>query len=385
MSSPLVCRSLIVKVASRCNLNCSYCYVYNQGDTTYRNQPKVMHSDTVTATIARVRSHCHRHDIRHFEFIFHGGEPLLVNPIFLEDFLAKARAALTGVALSFSLQTNGVLLSEAWCRWLKAAKIHVGISLDGPEAVHNQARVDHRGRGSYQRVVQGIHNAQRIGLPFGILSVIDVRANPQEVYAHLKSLKIRRINFLLPYGSHDHPPPGIGSATDDMPYADWLLSVFDRWWDEVPPKPRVRLFEQTIQLALGIGGGYEALGSRNLELLVVETDGSIEAAGSLKVCGHGFTKAHMNVHEHELDEALRTNLAWKYHVSHQKLPQQCSSCPINAICGGGHLVHRYRSDNGFDNPSVLCQDMIKFITHVQRRLGELFPEKATLINTEPVT
>ena len=382
MSRSLVCRSLIIKVASRCNLNCTYCYVYHQGDTTYRSQPKVMHPNTVTAIIARVRSHCQRHGIRHFEFIFHGGEPLLVNPTFLGNFVAEARTALTGVTLSFSLQTNGVLLTEAWCRWLKAAKVYVGISLDGPEAVHDRARVDHGGRGSYRRVVRGIRNAQRTGLRFGVLSVIDVASNPGEVYAHLRSLTIERINFLLPYGSHDHPPPGLWHATDDTPYADWLLTVFDRWWDEAPPKPRVRLFEQTLQLALGSGGGYEALGSRNLELLVVETDGSIEAAGSLKVCGDGFTKAHVNVREHELDEALRTDLARQYHLSHRRLPPACTRCPVNAICGGGHLVHRYRSDNGFDNPSVLCRDMMKFITHVRQRLREVLPtESPAALNT----
>ena len=386
MERSLVCRSLIVKVASRCNLNCSYCYVYNQGDTTYQSQPKVMCNDTAAAIIARVRSHCTKHRIHHFEFIFHGGEPLLIDKMFLRDFLTIAKTVLTGITLSFSLQTNGVLLDPVWCQWLKGLGIHVGISLDGPEAVNDKVRVDHRGAGSYHRVVQGIRNAQHAGLSFGVLSVIDIRSDPQEVYEHLKALAIARINFLLPYASHDHPPPGITTDTDDTPYADWLLTVFDQWFDEDPPKPSVRLFEQTIQLVLGMGGGYEALGSRNLELLVIETDGSIEAAGSLKTCGNGFTKAGMNVHERELDEALQTHLARQYHLSHQQLPQPCSSCSLRSICGGGHMVHRYQKDKGFDNPSVLCRDMIKFITHVQRRLHTMLSNAVIQMPViEPVT
>ena len=382
MTSSLVCRSLIVKVASRCNLNCSYCYVYNQGDTTYRDQPKVMHGDTVAAIIARVRSHCDNHGIYHFEFIFHGGEPLLVSKTFLHDFLVTAKGGLPGVTLSFSLQTNGVLLDQAWCQWLKNRGIYVGISLDGPEVVNDRARVDHRGRGSYEQVVRGIRNAQRSGLPFGVLSVIDSSSDPQEVYEHLKSLAIRRVNFLLPYASHDHPPPGISATGDGAPYADWLVTVFDQWLDEEPPKPSVRLFEQTIQLVLGIGGGYEALGRRNLELLVIETDGSIEAAGSLKVCGNGFTKAGVNVYEHELDEALQTDLARRYHLSHRRLSDQCQACSLRLICGGGHMVHRYRRGNGFDNPSVLCRDMIRFITHVQQRLPTMVAGVSTHVLTE---
>ena len=377
MKNALVCRSLIVKVASRCNLNCSYCYVYNQGDTTYQDHPKVMQADTVREIIARVRSHCDKHGIRRFEFIFHGGEPLLAGKTFLSNFLVTAKTVLTGITLSFSLQTNGVLLDPVWCQWLKSLGIYVGISLDGPEAVNDRVRVDHQGNGSYQRVLQGIRNAQYAGLSFGVLSVIDIRSNPQEVYEHLKSLALRRINFLLPYASHDHPPPGITVGTQNTPYADWLLTIFDQWFDEEPPKPSVRLFEQTIQLVLGIGGGYEALGNRNLELLVIETDGSIEAAGSLKMCGNGFTKAGMNVHKHELDEGLRTDLARQYHLSHRRLSQQCSSCSLRSICGGGHMVHRYRRGNGFDNPSVLCQDIIKFITHVQEKLYDISPHAVT--------
>ena len=344
-----------------------------------------MHGDTVVAIIARVRSHCDNHGILHFAFIFHGGEPLLVSKTFLSDFLITAKRILTGISLSFSLQTNGVLLDKTWCDWLKNLGIYVGISLDGPETINDQTRVDHRGKGSYQRVVRGIRNAQRAGLPFGVLSVINLRSDPLEVYEHLKSLTIRQINFLLPYASHDHPPPGITATTDDAPYADWLITIFDQWLDEEPPKPSVRLFEQTIQLVLGLGGGYEALGSRNLELLVVETDGNIEAAGSLKICGNGFTKAQVNVHEHTLDEALQTDLAKQYHLSHRRLSNQCQACSLRLICGGGHMVHRYRKDNGFDNPSVLCQDMIKFIMHVQRRLHAIVPGVSTQLTAAPMT
>lgn len=345
-----------------------------------------MHADTAIAIIARVRSHCDKHHIRRFEFIFHGGEPLLAGKTFLSNFLTTAKTVLTGIRLSFSLQTNGVLLDPSWCQWLKDLSIYVGISLDGPEAVNDKVRIDHQGHGSYQRVLQGIQNAQHIGLSFGVLSVINIHSDPREVYEHLKSLALRQINFLLPYASHDHPPPGITEGTENTPYADWLLTIFDQWFDEKPPKPSVRLFEQTIQLVLGIGGGYEALGSRNLELLVIETDGSIEAAGSLKMCGNGFTKAGMNVHEHELDEGLRTDLAQQYHLSHRQLPQRCSSCSLRLICGGGHMVHRYRRSNGFDNPSVLCQDMIKFITHVRGKLYDVLPSAVTqILSIKPIT
>src|SRR5690349_18876814 len=92
--SDLKCKLLVLKVASRCNLNCTYCYMYNLGDTTYMKQPKVMSDDVVDNLIARVKKHCHMHGIDVFDFNFHGGEPLLAGPAFFEKFVNKANEAL---------------------------------------------------------------------------------------------------------------------------------------------------------------------------------------------------------------------------------------------------------------------------------------------------
>ncbi|HEY1202986.1 MAG TPA: hypothetical protein VGE79_18505 [Niastella sp.] len=80
--SDLKCKLLVLKVASRCILNCTYCYMYNLGDTTYMKQPKVMSDDVVDSLITRVKKHCHMHGIDVFDFNFHGGEPLLAGPEF---------------------------------------------------------------------------------------------------------------------------------------------------------------------------------------------------------------------------------------------------------------------------------------------------------------
>lgn len=376
MKNRLKCRALILKVASRCNLNCSYCYMYNAGDTTYHAQPKGMSDEVADAVLTRVYDHCRTHRLRQFLFIFHGGEPLLLPPDFFVRFVARAREKLlpAGVRPHFSLQTNGTLLTAEWGELLARLGVKVGVSLDGPPAVNDARRVDHAGKGTYDAVRRGMAALQRTGRhPLAVLCVIDVNADPLAVYNHFRALGVRTLSFLLPYATHDAPPPGLVPGEGRTPYADWLIPVFDQWFSDPAPKPGIRLFEQVLELLVGLDRGFEYFGGRNLEFLVVETDGGIEAAGALKVCGNGFTKAGMNVLRNEFDEALATGLAQLYHQSHRRLPGPCRRCPIGPVCGGGFLPHRYRRHNGFDNPSVYCADLMKLIVHVQNRLLDALP------------
>ena len=78
------CNTIVIKIASRCNLNCSYCYMYNLGDTTYKSQPKLMSNDIIDSLINRVKEHCQEHGIKNFHFVIHGGEPLLAPKKLLE-------------------------------------------------------------------------------------------------------------------------------------------------------------------------------------------------------------------------------------------------------------------------------------------------------------
>src|SRR6476619_3302013 len=90
IANSIKCRSLVLKVASRCNLNCTSCYMYNMGDSTYKNQPKVMSDAVVDGILQKTLLHCQRHNIEEFLFIFHGGEPLLAGFEFYEKFASKA-------------------------------------------------------------------------------------------------------------------------------------------------------------------------------------------------------------------------------------------------------------------------------------------------------
>ncbi|CAN5263064.1 FxsB family radical SAM/SPASM domain protein [soil metagenome] len=362
----------IVKIASRCNLNCSYCYVYNKGDEGWKQQPPLMSRPTVEALIEQVRAHCLRHDLDRFHFVFHGGEPLLASPEFLQSFVDSARRHLPSrTRLDFSLQTNGVLLSAGRSRHLKALGIGVGISMDGTRVSHDRWRVDHQNRGSYDRVLAGLEAARGEGLDPGILTVIDIEAEPGEVYAHLKALRPRIVDFLLPQATWDDPP----ARPFPDAYAKWLLAIFHEWSAEPHAPFRIRLFEQIIRSVLGIAGSLDALGRGLNSILVIETDGSIETVDVLRVCENGITRTRRNVASDTLDDALGDELPMIYYRSSEQLCAICEACSAKEICAGGYLPHRFSRTNRFDNPSVYCDDLKVLIAAIQHwTVGQLPPD-----------
>ena len=356
------CAMAIVKIASRCNLNCTYCYVYNKGDDGWASQPKLMAKATVSALIDRVADHCRRHQLPNFHFVFHGGEPLLAPPDLLSFFVEEARLRLpphTGIR--FSMQTNGVLLTAPRARLLKALGVNVGISMDATPASHDRWRGDHRGRGSYDRVVAGFEAARRAGFDPGLLAVIDVETDPAEVYAHLKTLRPRIVDFLLPQATWDDPP----ARPSPLAHARWLLDIFSLWAAEARPPFRIRLFEQIMRAVLGIAGSLDALGRGANAILVIETDGSIETVDVLRICENGITRTERNVACDSLDDALGDELPRLYYHSGDHLCAECLACPVREICAGGYLPHRFSRARRFDNPSVYCDDLKALIGAIQ--------------------
>jgi uncharacterized protein len=362
------CHAVVVKLASRCNLNCSYCYIYNMGDSSYAAQPALMSAGTATALIDRAAAHCVSHKLEHFSFVFHGGEPLLAPSRLFERFVATAADRFSGVCpVSFAVQTNGTLLSSEICRLFARLNIHVGLSLDGARETHDARRKYHSGAGSYDDVLRGWKFAVEAGLKPGILSVVDVDADPKSSFRHLTLFRPNAVDFLLPDANHEKLPPRSTSTDSRTPYADWLIAIFEEWVSCERPPFRIKLFEAIITACLGEAVDSEGVGQRLNEILVVECDGSIGPTDVLKICGESITEH--NVHSASFDEALAHPLIALYQNSNQELCPDCNACRIHHVCGGGQLPHRYRTKNGFANPSVYCADLLKLIDHIQAWVG----------------
>jgi uncharacterized protein len=198
-------------------------------------------------------------------------------------------------------------------------------------------------------------------------------------------LSAPNLDFLLPYNNFDNLPPGRNSEMKtDTSYGDWLIAIFDVWYkDPAKDKPAIRMFDGIIGSLFGEEFPNDLFGSFNNQLLVIETNGDIEAVDYLKACGKEFTKDDASILHHELDEAVDSRLANLYINCHSKLHRKCLACPVSEICGGANLASRYSSLNGFNNPSVYCNDLMKLITHIQGKIFGEFPQ--TLLDEQGVS
>ncbi|MBV9445567.1 MAG: FxsB family radical SAM/SPASM domain protein [Streptosporangiaceae bacterium] len=367
---PFPFREFIVKIHSRCDLSCDYCYMYEMADQSWRQQPRRMSADIAERTASRIGEHARAHHIPSIVLILHGGEPLLAGQDLIWDLVTATRkAAGENVQVDVRVQTNGVGLDDSFLRLFCELGIRVGVSLDGALEAHDRHRRFASGRGSYSAVSAGIsrlRQEQFRHLFAGLLCTIDLRNEPVETYEALASFNPPKIDFLLPHGTWDAPPPGRHPESPDTPYGDWLTAVFDHWYHA--PHIGVRLFEEIMQLIWDGTSSGEAVGLSPARMVVIETDGSIEQVDTLKAVYHGASTTGLHVTRDQLDAALLLPGVAARQIGAKALASQCRACPIHQICGGGMYAHRYRSGTGFANPSVYCPDLMRLIDHIHQTM-----------------
>ncbi|WTE38694.1 FxsB family radical SAM/SPASM domain protein [Streptomyces sp. NBC_01618] len=372
----------MVKAHGRCNLACRYCYLYEGPDRTWRTRPAAAAPAVLDRTAARIAEHAAAHGLRDVALVLHGGEPLLAGAARLAAFTDRVRGLLPdGCTLHTTVQTNATLLTDTRIATLARHGIRIGISLDGGLAAHNTQRTDHAGRPSWPAASRGARLlAERHPDAYaGILTVVDPRTGPVELYESLLALRPPALDLLLPHGNWTNPPPGLAAAQPaptgpgpgrPTPYGDWLTTVFDRWWQAGRRETRIRLFEECIALLLGLPAATESLGLDPLNAIVVETDGTIEQVDSLKSAYDTAAATGLDIFRHTFDDALHHPGVAARQAGADALAAVCRACPLLTVCGGGHYAHRYRAENGFTNPSVYCADLERLVRHIAGRLSD---------------
>jgi uncharacterized protein len=370
---PTPFRQYIMKIHSRCNLACDYCYVYAMADQGWRTRPTVMARQTIIQTSRRIAEAVMLHGLTEVSVVFHGGEPLLAGAELISFAAMELRRAMpSSVRVQLGLQTNGVLLDRENLQALLDHDIRVGVSLDGDSVSHDRHRRHRNGRGSHAEVVRAVsllrHEPFR-RLYTGILSTIDLAADPLATYDVLAGYEPPVIDFLLPHGNWSNRPPGRVSDPAQTPYADWLIPIFERWYGSPQPRTRIRLFAEIINLCLGGNSRLEAIGLSPVGVIVIETDGSLEQVDTLKSAFQGAAATGLNVFSHGFDAALAHPAVVARQIGAGALSPHCEACPLRRICGGGYYPHRYLDGSGYRNPSVYCPDLAKLITHIRLRLA----------------
>lgn len=375
----------VVKVATRCDLSCDHCYVYEAADASWRDKPRVAGDPTVVRVAERIAEHAAAHRLPRAHVVLHGGEPLLAGKERLrfaaETLRAKIESA--GVALDLRIHTNGVRLDDEFCALFREHSVKVGVSLDGDKASNDLHRRFANGASSHPHVLRALDllRGEFRDIYAGILCTIDIRNDPAAVYQAVKAAEPPRADFLLPHATHSAPP--LRLDPDRAEYADWLLTVHRLWVQDGKPFG-VRTFDSITATLRGLPSGTESLGLEPVDLVVIEADGTLEQVDSLKVVADGAPETGFDVFTHSLDEAAAHPGFAARRGGLADLSETCQRCPVVGSCGGGLRTHRYRAPepagegpprDPFDHPSVFCTDLKALIMDIKTRSAAMAAAK----------
>lgn len=373
--TPVPIDTVLLKVASRCNIACSYCYVYQLGDRGWQRQPSAMSEATVDAVTNRL-DELRRAQDRDFAVVLHGGEPLLLGEALLARLLTGLRGRLPAEC-TLSVQTNGTLLTDPLLDLFEDTGTTVSVSLDGPKEINDARRVRFDQGGTFEDTLRGIDCLQRHPaaerLFSGTLSVVEPSTDPSEVYWFLRGLGVPGMSFLLPDGNHSRLPTG-KTGFDSHEAGDWLAGLFDVYMSDPDPVP-IRVIDDLVKLLLGGSASKEGMGQDLNAILIIDTDGTVTKNDTLKSTFDGGDRFNepWSIHSHLLQDIVRTAAFREYVEMQHPTNSQCRRCPELSVCGGGMPLYRWSDERGFDNPSVYCADHLFLIAHVRRYLNAHLP------------
>ena len=319
---------MIKPASSLCNLRCRYCFYADEAKRRSVPSHGVMKAETVEKTLASIRSELYAGDAVHF--IFQGGEPTLAGLSFFEDFSARV-GAWEGIAVSYALQTNGILLDRAWCDFLRAHRFLVGLSLDLYPEAHDATRVDTQGKGTYRRVADAMRLLGSHGVDFNVLSTLtdEVARHPDAVWRTLCKLGIDYVQFTPCLSDLD------GDATYALTparFASFYTRLFHLWYADFCAGKRrsVKLFDDIVNLL--VLGTPTACGmdGRCRGQLVIEANG--DAYPCDFYCLDEYRLGNVTVTP---PSRLLESEAMQRFLSRERDVASCHGCRYARFCGGG--------------------------------------------------
>lgn len=346
-----------------CNLNCTHCFylraehLYEPG-TSFRMTDEVLESFT--------RQYIEAQTAPAVTFGWQGGEPTLMGLDFFRRAVAlQEKYRRPGMAIANALQTNGILLDDRWCEFLKAHRFLVGLSLDGPPTCHDAYRVDKGGRPTFAAAYRALKLLQRNDVDYNVLCVVH-RANadqPRAVYDFFRREGVLFIQFIPAVEP-------VGSGTPDVTewtvrpkqWGRFLCEVFDEWVRH----DVARVFIQHVD------GALEAwLGEEPPSCVHARTCGTclaMEHNGDLFSCDHYVTPDYFlgNVMQTPMAELVASSFQRRFgERKRQTLPSACRRCPVRFACNGGCQKDRFAvAPDGEPSLNYLCAGYNQFFTHI---------------------
>ncbi len=388
-----------------CNLHCAYCYYLGKERLLGLSGSQPIADEVLEKFI---RDYIADNDAPEVEFEWQGGEPTLLGVEFFRKVLdLQKRYCPGGKRVVNSLQTNGILLDDAWCRFLRENHFLVGLSIDGPKHLHDVYRVTKGGQPTFDRVFAAAKRLKKHGVPFNTLTVIH-RQNarrPLDVYRFLsREVGPRMMQFIplveprtfetvaprhwgtVPFaGPWDQGTlpmvgtPGARPGSPDSIVTDWsvdpddfgafLCKVFDEWYQRDLGRHFVNLFESWAAVWLGRPAQICVFHDFCGKGLLLERDGSLYS------CDHFVYPEYRlgNIMDRPLVETVFSGRQVRFGLAKQDtLPQYCRECEYLFACWGECPRNRFvRSPEGEPGLNYLCPGLLRFFLHADGRLKEI--------------
>ena len=371
--------SVILKLTAFCNLDCTYCFMFNMDDRTFERVPRNMQLSTALATLDRIEEYLDENPGQPFRVILHGGEPSIWPAHDLEHFLERfwtMKRRQPGAEIG--MQTNGYHLKPEVLDLLSRFRVGTSFSLDGPEYVNDRYRVNHSGAGSYRKVMENLERfatdpATR-DLFGGVLCVAQPEIEPRSFIDWARNLPSTRLDVLWPIEfNYDNPPwknhTSIEEYARNPTYGAWFAELFDLWWQLDDPSFHIRQFYDLVALHCGGWKHTDQIVNNESNIFAVNTDGRIEYPDYLRGSSDGGTDTGLNIIDTSL-KAVEEDPGFQFLFdlgSH--CPSECSDCAVRDLCGGGFLSGRLEQDAVFPGGrSVLCFDHYFFLKRVRDRV-----------------
>jgi uncharacterized protein len=356
-----------------CNLACKYCY-YLEKDNLYSGDARHIMSDAVLERY--IKLYIEAQTTQGVQFTWHGGETMIRPLSFYRRAMELQQKYANGHVIENCIQTNGTLLTEEWCRFLRDNHWLVGLSIDGPEEFHNEYRLTQQGKPTFRNVMKAVHMFNRYNVDWNAMAVVnDYNADyPEEFYNFFKEIGCHYIQFtpiverLLSHDDGRHLASPDEPTTRLAPYSvtpeqwgDFLCKVFDLWVRNDVSEYFVQLFDATLANWVGQEPGVCTMAKSCGHAGIVEYNGDVYS------CDHFVFPEHRlgNIADSSLIELMYSEKQQRFGQRKSDLPEQCRRCEYLFACNGECPKNRFAmTADGDSRVNYLCRGYRQFFDHV---------------------
>ena len=363
-----------------CNLACKYCF-YLEKEALYAHKPGVSEWALPEAVLEEyVRRYIESQPTPVINFAWQGGEPTLLGVEYFRKAVDLQKKYANGKRIENSLQTNGILLDDAWCEFLAQNRFLVGLSVDGPRELHDCYRVDKAGGPSFDKVLRATECLKKHKVDFNTLTSVHRRNSlkPLDVYRFLKEAGSGFMQFIpiveriaadpasdrLLVSPHSSAAAHVAEwSVEPLQYGKFLCAIFDEWVRNDVGTIFVQLFDVTLASWVGMEPNLCVFQRTCGAAAVLEHNGDVYS------CDHYVYPENRlgNIMELPVESMLQSPQQVRFGQDKlNRLPRACLECPVRFACNGECPKHRFvRAPDGDENLNYLCPGYKLFFAHVK--------------------